>query len=121
MNNTILKNIVGFGVLLWFIGYLLGILFFMIVPSSLIGWFISPIGIAITLWVLMKKSLAVTFTDFIITGIIWLLIAVFLDYLFIVKLLQPADGYYKPDVYFYYLTTFALPVIVGMKKNESKQ
>lgn len=111
----------GFGVLLWFIGYLLGILFFMIVPPSLIGWFITPIGIAITLWVLMKKSRAVTFSDFFITGIVWLFIAVLLDYLFIVKLLQPADGYYKADVYFYYLTTLLLPVIVGMKKNESKR
>jgi len=40
---------------LWAIGYVLGIIAFMVVPANLIGWVVSPIGILITLWVLIRK------------------------------------------------------------------
>ena len=36
-----------------------------------------------------------------------------MDYVFIVLLLQPADGYYKLDVYVYYASAFILPVLAG--------
>jgi hypothetical protein len=29
---------------------------------------------------------------------------------------HPPDGYYKPDVYLYYVSTFVLPLIVGWRK-----
>ena len=48
-------------------------------------------------------------------GVIWTIMAVVLDYFFIVKMLNSA-GYYKLDVYIYYATTFALPVLVGLYK-----
>lgn len=121
MNITLLKNTVWWGFILWFIGYVLGIVFFMIVPPSLIGWCITPIGIAVTLWVLLKKSRAVSRTDFFMTGVIWLMLAVLLDYFFIVQLLKPEDGYYKPDVYLYYLTTLLLPVFIGINKHNASK
>lgn len=37
--------------------------------------------------------------------LVWTLIAVLDDHLFIVRALKPADGYYKPDVYLYYALT----------------
>ncbi|HEY1303237.1 MAG TPA: hypothetical protein VGF24_06790 [Vicinamibacterales bacterium] len=40
-----------------------------------------------------------------------------LVYLFIVKALKPADGYYKLDVYLYYALTFLIPVTVGWKES----
>lgn len=43
----------------------------------------------------------------------WTLIAIIFDYFFLVKLLKPADGYYKLDVYLYYSLTFILPVVAG--------
>ncbi|MGE5624192.1 MAG: hypothetical protein ACM3ZT_01435 [Bacillota bacterium] len=42
---------------------------------------------------------------------VWTALAVALDYLLIVKLLKPTDGYYKPDVYLYYALTFLLPLL----------
>ena len=48
------KDALGWGFVLWLIGYVLGILFFAFVPSNLIGWVIMPIGIAVTLWILLK-------------------------------------------------------------------
>ncbi len=109
----ILKDGFGWGVLLWFIGYALGIVLFMLVPASLIGWIISPIGIVITLWVLFRKIKSSSFLHYLKIGIVWTIIAVVFDYYFLVQLFKPEDGYYKPDVYLYYAATFILPLIAG--------
>jgi hypothetical protein len=43
-------------------------------------------------------------------------IAVLGDYLFIVKAFKPADGYYKLDVYLYYVLTVIIPVAAGWRR-----
>lgn len=43
----------------------------------------------------------------------WTIIAIILDYFLLVKVFNPADGYYKFDVYLYYIFTFVLPLIAG--------
>jgi hypothetical protein len=113
-----LKDALGWGVGLWFIGYVLGFVFFAIVPPDMIGWFITPIGVLITLWVLLKKVKGASFKYYFMLAVVWTLLAVALDYLFIIKTLHPADGYYKLDVYVYYGLTFALPIIVSFFKPE---
>ncbi len=116
MNKQIFKDIIGWGLVLWMIGYVLGIVLFMLVPLWVIGWIIMPIGIAITLWILVSKIKTTNLRDYLLIGIGWTWIAVVLDYFLLVKLFQPADGYYKLDVYLYYLATFILPLLVGWKK-----
>ena len=116
MKKTVYKDAFGLGFFLWFIGYVLGIIFFLIAPSKMIGWFITPIGILITLWVLVKKIHGDTFGYYILIAIVWTLLAIVFDYLFLVKVFKPADGYYKIDVYLYYVITFVLPLIVGWRK-----
>jgi len=118
MDKNFLKDALGWGFGLWLIGYLLGILFFMFVSVDFIGWIIMPIGIVITLWVLYKKIYAKDFSYFLKLGIIWTTMAVVLDYIFIVKMLKPEDGYYKLDVYLYYLFALALPLLVGWMKTK---
>jgi len=113
-----IKDAVGWGVGLWFVGWVLGIILFMAVPANLIGWVISPIGILITLWVLIKKIDGPNMAYYLKIAIVWTAIAVVFDYLFLVLLFKPAGGYYKLDVYFYYATTFALPLLVGIFKNK---
>lgn len=117
LNKQLVKESFGWGFVLWFIGYILGFVLFFALPPSLIGWVIMPIGIMITFWVLFKKVKSENLRHYLILAVIWTVIAVVLDYLFIVKLLKPADGYYKLDVYFYYVLTFALPLIVYRWKN----
>ncbi len=120
MNNQLLKNSLGWGLILWLIGYVLSFILFFIVPPSFIGWTIMPIGIAITLWVLFKKIRSENFRHYLILAFAWTVIAIVLDYFFIIKALSPADGYYKPAVYLYYALTFVLPFLVGWKKQNSK-
>lgn len=116
MNRQLLKDALGWGFLLWLIGYALGITLFSIVPISMIGWVITPIGIAIALWILFKKIKGDTFQYYFRLAIVWTLIAVVFDYFFLVKAFKPVDGYYKLDVYLYYALTFILPLIVGWRK-----
>ena len=117
MNTTLLKDTLGWGVGLWFIGYALGFIFFAAVPPHLIGWIIMPIGTVITLWVLVRKIRNESFPYYVLLGSVWTIVAMVCDYLFLVLLLSPADGYYKTDVYVYYALTFALPVLVGWYKS----
>jgi nicotinamide riboside transporter PnuC len=87
----------------------------------MIGWFIMPIGTVITLWVLFKKIKSGSFKYYALLAVIWVLIAVVFDYLFLVKAFNPEDGYYKLDVYLYYLLTFALPIIIGWYKSKKNE
>ena len=120
MNKQLLKDALGWGLGLWLIGYVLGFVFFFILPPAYIGWAIMPIGAAITIWVLLKKVKSGDLRRYLILAIVWTVIAVVFDYLFIVKALRPADGYYKPDVYLYYALTFVLPRLIGRLKNKRK-
>ena len=117
MNKQFAKDALGWGLVLWLIGYALGMVLFALVPANLIGWVIMPIGTAITLWVAFEKVRGDTLGYYGRVALVWLLIAVLGDYLFIVKALKPADGYYKPDVYVYYALTLAVPLFAGWRKS----
>ena len=116
MNKPWIKDALGWGVLLWLIGYLFGIVLFVLVPPVLIGWIIMPVGVVITLWALLKKVKENSFSYYVMLAFAWVGIAIILDYFLLVKLFKPADGYYKSDVYLYYLITFILPLLIGLKK-----
>ncbi len=116
MNRQFLKDALGWGLVLWLVGYALGIVLFTLVPASLIGWIITPIGTAITVWVAFKKVNGNSLPYYGVVALVWLLIAIVGDYLFIVKAFKPADGYYKPDVYLYYVLTLAIPLWAGWRR-----
>lgn len=124
MNKKILMDALGWGFALWLIGYLLGIALFFLVPPSLLGWAIMPIGFVITMFVSMKKIGDDKGRDsigyFLIIAFVWTLMAAVLDYAFIVKMLSPADGYYKLDVYIYYALTFVIPLAAGYWRQRKK-
>lgn len=121
MNRQLLKDSVGWGFVLWLIGYVLGILLFFAVPPALLGWVIMPIGVIITLWVLLNKVKSGALQYYVVLAVVWTVMAIAFDYLFIVKALNPADGYYKLDVYLYYLLTFSIPLVVGWWKAKSNE
>jgi hypothetical protein len=116
MIKQFLKDTFLWGFILWLIGYIFGIVLFPVVPNSLLGWVIMPIGIIMTLWVLIKKVKVISLQYYVFLAIIWTLMAIIFDYFFLVRIFKPADGYYKIDVYLYYALMFALPLLVGWKK-----
>lgn len=113
--KKIFLNTLFWGAVFWVFGYVLGIVLFMFVPKDMIGWYILPFGVALMLWALLKKIVRQQFGCYFGLGLIWTVMAVALDYIFIVKLFKSA-GYYKPDVYVYYALTFALPLAIGWYK-----
>lgn len=120
MTKKVLKDSFLWGFLLWLFGYVLGIVLFPFLPPSLLGWVIMPIGILLTIWILVKKIHLQFLSQYVILGLIWVLIAVVCDYFLLVKVFNPADGYYKLDVYVYYILTFVVPLTVGWWKTARK-
>ena len=118
--STFLKDAFLWGLILWVVGYALGIVCFALVPVTMIGWVLLPVALAITIWVLSKKVNGPSLIYYLGVGIAWTLIAVVLDYLMIVKLFHPPDGYYKLDVYIYYALMFLLPLIAGLVKRPGR-
>ncbi|MFZ0004369.1 hypothetical protein [Methanoregula sp.] len=119
MDKKVLIDTLGWGLLLWFIGYVLGIILFFVLPLSLIGWAILPVGIIIMFWVLFKQINSEYFRYYLMVAVVWTVIATLCDYVFIVLLLKP-EIYYKPDVYIYYLLMFAIPLIAFWWKKHGK-
>jgi len=111
----IFLNTILWGFALWLFGYILGVIFFAFVPKDMIGWFVLPLGLIAAIWVLLKRIKRESFVCYVGLGVIWVIMAIILDYVFLVKLLN-ATGYYKLDVYIYYILTLVLPIIVGWYK-----
>lgn len=114
--RQLLKDALGWGFILWLFGYGLGMILFALVPPSMIGWIIMPIATALTLWVLIKIVKGESLKYYLLLAMVWTLIAIVFDYVFLVKVFKPSDGYYKLNVYIYYCLTFILPLIVGWFK-----
>ncbi|MDD5721221.1 MAG: hypothetical protein PHT16_02115 [Candidatus Pacebacteria bacterium] len=110
--GKIFLNTIFWGFVLWLFGYILGFVFFAIVPKESLGWYIMPFGVIATLWVLLKKIKREKFMCYLGLGVVWAIMAIVLDYVFLVKLLKATD-YYKLDVYLYYFLTLVLPIVVG--------
>jgi len=119
MNTRFAKDAFGWGFLLWLFGYVFGIVLFVVVPASMIGWVITPIGSALTIRVLWKKVGADSLRQYLRLSVVWTVIAIACDFLFLVSVFKPADGYYKLDVYLYYALMFVLPLLVGWHKTSA--
>jgi hypothetical protein len=117
-NNTMkqwIKDTAGLGTVLWLMGYLASLVLFLSPFWGIMGWILlvvfTPVTIAIVWWWFRKReNLSVQYYAGV--GLAWVLIAVVLDYLFIVLLFQAT--YYGPDVFVYYAVTFLIPVGVGL-------
>jgi hypothetical protein len=110
-----IKDTLGLGTLLWLIGYLASLVLFFTPFAGIMGWILitifTPVTIAIAWWWFSQKEL-LPLHYYAGVGVAWVLIAVVLDYLFIVLLFQAT--YYGPDVFVYYVLTFLIPAGVGL-------
>jgi len=108
MGKQFYKDGLGWGFVLYLIRYALSIM--------TTSWIILPISATIALLVLFKEIKSNSFLYYFFLAIFWTLMTANLDYWLIVKVFNPEDGYYKLDVYLYYILTFALPLFVGWRK-----
>jgi len=113
--HQVVKDTAGLGTGLWLIGYLASLVLFFTPFAGVMGWILlvifTPVTIAITWWWFRERE-TLPLQYYAGVGVAWVLIAVVLDYLFIVLLFQAA--YYEADVFVYYALTFLIPVGVGL-------
>jgi hypothetical protein len=110
-----IKDTAGLGTGLWLTGYLASLVLFFSPFAGIMGWILlaifTPVTIAIAWWWFREREqLPVQYYAGV--GVAWVLVAVVLDYLFIVLLFRAT--YYGPDVFVYYAMTFLIPVGVGL-------
>jgi hypothetical protein len=114
--KTKLVDALGLGFGIWLMGYIAGMVLFFLVPADLIGWILfvvfTPIALYIAYLRFGKRSEETAY--YLMIAAAWTLIAIVLDYLFIVVALN-SKGYYKLDVFVYYATTFLVPLLIGWK------
>ena len=75
IRKEFIQDAFGWGLILWLIGYVFGIVLFVLVPISVLGWIIMPIGIGITIWVLLKEVEGDSMGYYISLAVIWAAIA----------------------------------------------
>jgi hypothetical protein len=110
-----IKDTAGLGTALWLMGYLASLVLFFSPYAGIMGWVLlvifTPVTIVIVWWWFSRREL-LPLQYYVKVGVAWVLIAVVLDYLFIVLMFQAA--YYGTDVFLYYSVTFLIPVGVGL-------
>jgi hypothetical protein len=112
--DVFLKDTAGLGTLFWLIGYLASIALFFSPYSSILGVILlvvfTPFTIGVAWWWFRPRE-RLPLQYYARVGAAWTLIAVVLDYLFIVLLF--GTPYYAPHVFLYYVLMFLIPVGVG--------
>ena len=116
-----LKDAAGLGIFFWLVGYLAGMLLFFTPFKDSMGWIITaiftPFTILVTWWWFRNRGY-LSREYYAGVGVAWALIAVVLDYLFIVMLFG-STAYYSLHIYVYYALMFLIPVGVGMYLNRN--
>jgi hypothetical protein len=116
-----LRDTAGPGTFFWLIGYLASLVLYFSPFSYSMGWIILVIFTPFTIWVTswwFRERERLSLLYYAGVGVAWTLLAVVLDYLFIVLLFN-ATEYYAPDVLLYYALMFLIPVGVGMYLNRA--
>ena len=114
--HPVFKDTLGIGTLFWLIGYLAGMILFFTPFADSMGWIIfiifTPFTILVTWWWFRPRE-RLSLQYYAGVGAAWTLIAIVLDYLFIVMLFGSA-AYYSLHIFLYYALMFLIPVGVGM-------
>jgi hypothetical protein len=89
---------------------------FAFVPVARLGWIIMPVMAVVSVLAAFRRirGSQESPTYFVIVGAVWLLIAVMLDDIFLVRAFL-VQGYYDLDVFIYYALMLVVPIAVGLK------
>ena len=113
--HPVIKDTACLGIFFWLIGYLAGIVLFFTPLGGSMGWIMmavfTPFTIIVTWWWFRERE-HLPLQYYAGVGVAWALIAVVLDYLFIVRLFG-TTSYYALHVLLYYCLMFLIPVGVG--------
>jgi cation transport ATPase len=113
-SRTGLIDTLGLGGGLWLLGYVCSLVLFFTPLKSIMGWILFALFTPVTAWVAYRvfRSRQKAFRYCMKVAASWLLIAIILDYFFIIVLFAN-NSYYASDVFAYYAATFLIPLLVG--------
>lgn len=118
-----IRDTAGLGIFFWIIGYLASFVLYFTPLSSVMGWVLlvifTPLTTGIAWWWFRQRE-RLPLRYYAGVGVAWMLIAVVLDFFFIVKFFGTVT-YYAPDVFLYYALMFLVPVGVGLYLNRAAQ
>lgn len=111
-----LIDTLGLGFGLWLLGFALGMMLFPFVAVAVMGRYIIAIMLPVTLYVAYVRLAALreTIAYYLTVGISWLLIAVVMDYAFLVKAFS-VQNFYDTDILMSYALSFLVPVAIGLR------
>lgn len=114
--EQVLRDTAYTGILVWVAGYLASMAVYFSLPDygfwgKIVLLLYLPCVFAYTCWYFSDRILSLRYSCGI--GIAWSLIAIILDFPFIV-LRFGAWQYYGPDVYLYYIAMAVIPVAAGI-------
>ncbi len=114
--KTRIVDIFLLGSAIWLLGYVVSIVLYGFVPNSILGLILFVLLTPLTVYIayLRFRKRKETATYYFAVALVWVVLAIAFDYIFIVKAFN-SQGYYKADVFVYYLTTFIIPLAVGFK------
>ncbi len=105
-----------YGLVLWVIGFALGMALFPFVDVSIMGWFIMPVVLIVALILavrMRRRRSAAPVSYFIGVGVVWVMVSLILDYLILVQAYN-AEGFYDTDIVIYYVGMFLIPIVVSV-------
>lgn len=107
---------VGWGLILWLVGFALGMMLFPFVPVKYIGLPILAVYIPLTIFIAYKrfKNFGASTSYYFLVAAVWFGLALVLDYILIVRAFK-SENYYDFDAMIYYFATFLIPSIIGFK------
>jgi len=120
--EQLLRATAGMGALLWIAGYLASMaVYFSPLKYAVRGRVVPalsiPVAVRVTWRYFTGRDLSLLY--FTGVGLAWSLIAIILDYPFIV-LRFGAYQYYTPDGYFYYTVMFLIPFCTGIERKRKE-
>ncbi len=117
MNKKHIIDTLGYGLMYWMIGFILGMIFLIFVPIRYVGWPILAIMFPLMIFLTMVRFEARTkpIYYYFVTGFVWLGVIALLDYLIVMKGFGNMQ-YYDFDLYLTYALILIIPITYGLIK-----
>lgn len=116
MKKYALVDTLVYGLVIWLVGFVLGMVLFPFVEISVMGWILMPVTLIVALFLSMRirrKRSAAAVSTFIGVGLSWVALSLILDYAILVKGYS-AENFYDVDIIIYYIGVLLIPIIVSL-------